>query len=263
VGEPENNGLMTVGVFARRAGVSVRTVQYYDLKGLLSPTTKDGNNLRLYSEEDLGCLYRILTLKYLGYSLAEIKAGEGQDDIEELNEALGRRMGELEKESVNILRNITTVQSLQMQLDTSREVDWAHFASQIDEIKNHEDVLWNAMVGDSVEGQPVPGLSREQIMQWHRLMGDTIEVMHAGAAVTDERAQALAIRYEKLGGMTSAMAGLKRLENQRDVGPKEYGRDFYAGLQRRTLSYLQDALDALGNGNESFNDDCAESSGAR
>ena len=263
MGEPENNGLMTVGVFARRAGVSVRTVQYYDLKGLLSPTTKDGNNLRLYSEEDLGCLYRILTLKYLGYSLAEIKAGEGQDDIEELNEALGRRMGELEKESVNILRNISTVQSLQMQLDTSREVNWADFASQIDEIKNHEDVLWNAMVGDSVEGQSVPGLSREQIMQWHRLMGDTIEVMHDGVAVTDKRAQDLAVRFEKLGGMASAMAGLMRLENQRSMGPKEYGRDFYAGLQRRTLSYLQDALDALGNGNESFNDDCAESSGAR
>ena len=39
------------------------------------------------------------------------------------------------------------------------------------------------------------------------------------------------------------LAGLKRLANQRSSGPKQYGRDFYAGIQRRTLSFLQDALD--------------------
>lgn len=252
--EPENNELMTVGVLAKRAGVSVRTIQYYDLKGLLSPTTKDGKNLRLYSEKDEMRLYRILTLKYLGYSLAEIKESEDRDDLEELDGALARRMAELEKESVAILKNISTIHSLQARLDTSREVNWVDFASEIDEIKNHEDVLWNAIVGESVEGEPVPEIAREEIMKWHRLMGDTIEAMHSGVSVTDKEAQDLAVRYEKLGGMTSAMAGLKRLANQRKMGPKEYGRDFYAGLQRRTLSFLQDALDSRNDGAVSMKD---------
>ena len=74
-------------------------------------------------------------------------------------------------------------------------------------------------------------------------MGDTIEAMHDGVLVTDDRAKALAIRFSSLGGMPHALAGLKRLACQRSSGPKQYGRDFYAGIQRRTLSFLQDALD--------------------
>ena len=45
--------------------------------------------------------------------------------------------------------------------------------------------------------------------------------------------------------MSGALAGLKRLANQRAQGPKQYDRDFYAGIQRRTLSFLKDALEAL------------------
>ena len=45
--------------------------------------------------------------------------------------------------------------------------------------------------------------------------------------------------------MPSALTGLKRLANQRTQGPKKYGRDFYAGIQRRTLSFLKDALETL------------------
>lgn len=83
------------------------------------------------------------------------------------------------------------------------------------------------------------------IDRWHELMGDTIEAMHDGVQPRDERGRELAARFERLGGMPSALTGLKRLANQRTQGPKKYGRDFYAGIQRRTLSFLKDALEAL------------------
>lgn len=67
--------LMTVGAFARRVGVTVRTVQYYDQCGLLHPTSKSSQNQRLYSPDDEERLYHILTLKYLGLSLTQIKEG--------------------------------------------------------------------------------------------------------------------------------------------------------------------------------------------
>ena len=76
-------------------------------------------------------------------------------------------------------------------------------------------------------------------------VGDTIEAMHDGVQPRDERGRELAARFERLGGMPSALTGLKRLANQRTQGPKKYGRDFYAGIQRRTLSFLKDALEAL------------------
>lgn len=37
--EPDQN-LMTVGELAARVGVTVRTIQYYDQRGLLHPTCK-------------------------------------------------------------------------------------------------------------------------------------------------------------------------------------------------------------------------------
>ncbi len=241
----EEENLITVGELARRVGVTVRTIQYYDQKGLLHPTSKGEQQQRLYSSGDEERLYRILTLKYLGFSLAAIKEAEGTDSYRELSTALDRRMHELERESVSVLRNINTVTNLQEQLSSSSHVQWSDFAQAIGDAQNREDVLWQAINGEAYEGEPVPELKREVITRWHQLMGDTIEAMHDGIQPQDEQGLALGRRFLELGGMRGALAGLKRLANQRAKGPKQYGRDFYAGIQRRTLSFLEDAAELL------------------
>lgn len=58
--------------FAKLAGVTVRTLHYYDQAGLLKPTLHTRTRHRLYTEHDLLRLQQILTLKYLGFSLDEI-----------------------------------------------------------------------------------------------------------------------------------------------------------------------------------------------
>ncbi|REE68684.1 DNA-binding transcriptional MerR regulator [Paenibacillus taihuensis] len=60
--------------FAKKAGVSVRTLQFYDKSGVLSPSTRTASGHRLYGEEDLSKLQHILALKFLGFSLAELKS---------------------------------------------------------------------------------------------------------------------------------------------------------------------------------------------
>lgn len=237
-----NDALMSVGELARRVGVTVRTVQYYDQKGLLHPSGKGEQGQRLYSAEDEERLYRILTLKYLGFSLGQIKEGEGSDASAELTRALKRRSLELERENVEILRAINTVHTLQNHLEDGEGLCWSDFASDISSVQDREEVLWQAINGEALEGEPVPDLSRAEIIEWHKLMGATIEAMHDGVCPEDARAQELAERFRKLGGMPHALAGLMRLANQRSNGPKQYGRDFYAGIQRRTLDFLADAL---------------------
>lgn len=241
----QEDKLMTVGELAKRVGVTVRTIQYYDQKGLLHPTSKSEQNQRLYSHKDEERLYRILTLKYLGFSLTQIKEAEGEDGYAELSRALEQRMRELEHESVAILRSINTVSSLQERLDQSSSVQWSDFAQAIGDVQNREDVLWMAINGEAYEGESVPELTRKDITRWHQLMGDTVEAMHDGVEPNDERGRALGQRFIQLGGMHCALAGLKRLASQRAQGPKQYGRDFYAGIQRRTLSFLKDAAELL------------------
>lgn len=60
--------------FAKRASVSARTLRYYDRMGLLEPSGHTEAGYRLYREEDLLRLQQILALKFLGFSLEEIKA---------------------------------------------------------------------------------------------------------------------------------------------------------------------------------------------
>lgn len=63
----------TTGDLAKLCDVSVRTVQFYDGRGLLKPTELSEGGRRLYSEADLAKLRLICLLKSLGLSLDSIK----------------------------------------------------------------------------------------------------------------------------------------------------------------------------------------------
>ncbi len=67
------DGYMTVGEVAKKMGVTVRTLQYYDKEGLLSPSAESEGGRRLYTDKDLVILYQIISLKLLGFSLDDIK----------------------------------------------------------------------------------------------------------------------------------------------------------------------------------------------
>lgn len=66
-------GFMTVGEVAKKMGVTVRTLQYYDKEGLLSPSAESEGGRRLYTDKDLVTLHQIISLKSLGFSLNDIK----------------------------------------------------------------------------------------------------------------------------------------------------------------------------------------------
>ena len=66
-------GFMTVGQLAKKMGVTIRTLQYYDKEGVLSPSAESEGGRRLYTDKDLVLLHQILSLKSLGFSLKDIK----------------------------------------------------------------------------------------------------------------------------------------------------------------------------------------------
>ncbi len=63
---------MQIGELAERAGVSHRTVHYYERLGLLAPAQREGSGYRYYDEICLNRLEKIAALKRLGLSLEEI-----------------------------------------------------------------------------------------------------------------------------------------------------------------------------------------------
>jgi DNA-binding transcriptional MerR regulator len=62
-----------VSDFAEKAGITVRTLHHYDRLGLLKPSGRTEAGYRLYGERDFVRLQQIVTLKFIGLPLRQIK----------------------------------------------------------------------------------------------------------------------------------------------------------------------------------------------
>ena len=69
----KKNGYYSSGEFARMAHVTLRTVRYYDKQDILKPSLVTESGARFYTDEDFARLQQILLLKYLGFSLDDIR----------------------------------------------------------------------------------------------------------------------------------------------------------------------------------------------
>lgn len=99
----------TTGEIAKLCGVTVRTVQYYDTRGILSPTELTEGGRRLYSDSDLQKMKTVCFLRELGIPLDGISRIFAEDNAENvisllleqqektLNEEIGERKEKLEK----------------------------------------------------------------------------------------------------------------------------------------------------------------------
>lgn len=65
---------MRIGELAQKAGVTPRTIRYYENLGLLKPSEREGTGFRYYTETELAKLRKIDCLKSLGLSLEEISS---------------------------------------------------------------------------------------------------------------------------------------------------------------------------------------------
>jgi DNA-binding transcriptional MerR regulator len=71
-----------IGELARRTGLTVRTLHHYDEIGLLSPAERSGGGHRVYGEADVQRLYRIVSLRSLGFPLEAIAAALDADGFD-------------------------------------------------------------------------------------------------------------------------------------------------------------------------------------
>ena len=122
----------TSGEFAEKAHVSIRTIRYYDQKNLLKPAARTKSGARRYTDQDFAKLQQILLLKYLGFSLNEIRemtigAGDAQFLLGSLQ--IQKRLAE---ERLEEMKNvITAIDSTSQALKSNRQVDWSQMLKLI------------------------------------------------------------------------------------------------------------------------------------
>ncbi|VGQ46060.1 MerR family transcriptional regulator [Streptococcus pyogenes] len=78
----------STGELANLAGVSIRTVQYYDQRGILIPTALTEGGRRLYTGSDLEQLRMICFLRDLGFSIEQIRKVLAEENAAQVLELL-------------------------------------------------------------------------------------------------------------------------------------------------------------------------------
>lgn len=128
-----------VSEIARLSGVTKRTIQFYDKKGILKPSYINEHGYRFYSDNDFLKLQKILSLKYIGLSLNDIKTIMVSESDINIKDSLNMQKKLIEKK-------ITELKQISKTLDDILEKDLikleeitllSHMFSLNDEISDH------------------------------------------------------------------------------------------------------------------------------
>ena len=162
----ERSNLYTTGELAKLCDVSVRTVQYYDDRGILVPSQLSEGGRRLYSEEDLKRMRIICFLRDTGFSInniAELFADPKPEsilaDLLDQQEALLRSEISQRQEQLNTVGGIRLALKDMHGFSVESIGDIAHFMKQKKKLKN---MRWLMVL----TGVPVTALQWTSIVLW-------------------------------------------------------------------------------------------------
>ena len=136
-------GYMTTGEVAKKVGVTVRTLQYYDREGLLRPSTESEGGRRLYTHKELVKLQQILSLKQLGFTLEEIKVRlPSITTPEEASDVLIEQAKELREKIITITNTLESIEELNKEIVQTKTVDWEKYADIFALIHAKDESYW-------------------------------------------------------------------------------------------------------------------------
>ncbi len=136
-------GYYSSGEFARMAHVTLRTIRYYDKQNILTPSFVTEAGARFYTDEDLARLQQILLLKYLGFSLEDIREMTIDDTdyhfmLNSLNlqlKLIRDRIEQMQLVEKAIQDTCTTIQT-QQSIDCSKMLHLIHLTGMEKSMKN-------------------------------------------------------------------------------------------------------------------------------
>lgn len=196
----------SVGEFARMAGVTVRTLHFYDEAGLLPAERRADNQRRAYRRQDLLRLQQILTLKQLGFSLEEIETLLGSPAYD-VRAALRGQKQALEAQVRRLQGVVYALGRTVEALDTRDEVDWNEVtatlrglseASSAVSISRYLPEEWQAWIAERAAKLP-PEMVEDGSRAWAELYAEFAAVRHLPP--DNAQVQALAERMDRLGAL--------------------------------------------------------------
>ena len=248
--------------FAKLAGVTVRALHHYDRLKLLSPAHRSERGYRLYCHEDLGCLERILALRYLGLSLREIAAllntpvGRG---AEPLTDTLARQQAALRQRRDGLDRVLRAIEHAQLRAQNPSEPEWPLYQTILKEIQMQETTDWTEKYYSTKAAEArrerrasiTPEQWAENGARWKALYADLQSALDGGVSPDSAEGRALVARWMRLFdeftlGDPEIAEGWQRMQADKSHWPDdERAAMLRAGMPKpEYMSFFQQAVQA-------------------
>lgn len=222
--------------FAKRAGVTVRTLHHYDRLGLLAPSRRTQSGYRVYTDRDLVRLEQIVALKFIGFSLKEI--GDVLNRDGDLLTALRTQREIMDEKRRQIDRAIEAITEAEHAFGEGDEHGFNALTRIIEVIEMHEDMQWtNKYYSAEAKAKLAsrraadPGCAERGQEKWAVLLADVDKAIADGVDPAGDRAQELARRWQELindftQGDPEIAKGLKSLYSDKQNWPRTFELPF-------------------------------------
>jgi DNA-binding transcriptional MerR regulator len=238
-----NENLFQAREFAELTGVTVRTLHHYDRLGLLKPSRYSRAGYRLYSESDVARLEQIVALKFIGFSLSEIKNILKRGSLD-LAAALRQQREAITEKRQRLDLAIAAIERAEYVVGTSKDHGWETFVKIIEVINMQADMNWSQKyyseeAQKEIE-QRAATIPREVIEQaqrdWAILIKEVDAAVADGEDPASEKSQSLAARWAELikgftGGNQEIQTGLNKMYADRNNWPASMPKPFSDEVQ--------------------------------
>ena len=221
--------------FSERAGVTVRALHHYDRLGLLKPSGYTASGYRLYGERDLARLQQIVTLKFLGFSLKQIRELLDRRELD-LRATLRLQRTVVEEKLSHLARVVETIERAEHVMASGDLSTWDAFRKIVEVINMQNDMEWVKKYYteeqlEELAARNQPGVHERAEREWAALIKEVEEAISAGEDPAGERAQALAARWSNLieqftGGNPAIAENLRRLYADQANWPSTFQKPY-------------------------------------
>lgn len=246
--------------FAEKAGVTVRTLHHYDRLELLKPSGRTDAGYRLYGERDLVRLQQIVTLKFIGMPLKEIKDLLDQADLD-LAATLRLQRQLLQEKRRQMEVAIHAIDQAERSMQWSGQPDWKALKKIIEVLEMQNNMEWSkkyyseqAQAKIEERGKTwTPELQAKVTQEWKELLNAVEGAVGRGEDPAGAKGRELAQRWSKLiggftGGDPEIQSGLNRMYADQANWPahaQTFTTEFPQLFNAEIQSFMKKAMTAL------------------
>lgn len=240
-------GFMTVGEVAKKMGVTVRTLQYYDKEGLLSPSAESEGGRRLYTDKDLVTLHQIISLKSLGFSLDDIKGRLiSLETPADIANALTEQADDIRQKIEQLKVSLSAIEQLKAEVLQMQTVNFKKYADIIVNLQMENDSYYlikrfDDDTLDHIRSQFDKESGLDFMDRFNRLSDEIIQLQKENVPPESEKCQQVVKEYWGL-IMEFTNGDMSMLPKLMEVGNIDTATNAWEERQKIVNDYIDPAL---------------------